>query len=506
MDATMLPCINPFCTQTFSPQDLEGVSTLTCPKCGAVFEFAVSSEATMHPGDTAKLPSVNPEKKVRIEAAAPPEQPQLSASLSTPPPPSITATPSAQPAAAAAGSTSLNFNSTADMVAPRRRRTVRKRGSRRRRRRIIGIVAVLGIASAVALGGWYKYLYKKPVGDGDPTRAARIYNAAFIPEKSWRRDREIQRRWHVQIGMKSSELNNSMALFFKDYKDRLPSDAEMLDEALLKLRSYFRPLEWELKPKSEPMRLAGRPAQVVEFQGDDADHVTTNGECYMMAYRGYAYWLFTWAPLGDLEKQREPIQDEWAGLRKCFSLGTERRGWKAKPRETDRIEGKNAGYVLEFVKELWTHEWGQHEDMQLEYLLRGHEPDPERKPLAGKDATVQVFVLPKQADLKSAELKSATDAALDHLKQRELKLYPRTKWERIKDKNGEFDRDAKIGNETVHWIKLHVQNTEELERYLSVAVVNRSEYAIVLVGDCLWERRDFWDQEFTALFKTFTAR
>ena len=114
---------------------------------------------------------------------------------------------------------------------------------------------------------------------------------------------------------------------------------------------------------------------------------------------------------------------------------------------------------------------------------------------------MQVLVLPPQSDLKSAAA-----AALAYVKQRETKLYERTVWEPVKDKNGESDRDAKIGTETGRLSKLHVKNTEELERYLALAVVNRPDGVIVLIGDCLWERRDFWDQEFTALFRGFRVK
>ena len=50
------------------------------------------------------------------------------------------------------------------------------------------------------------------------------------------------------------------------------------------------------------------------------------------------------------------------------------------------------------------------------------------------------------------------------------------------------------------------ENTEDLERFLVMAVVNRPEGVLVLVGDCLWDRRDFWDQEFAALLKSFKVR
>jgi len=51
-----------------------------------------------------------------------------------------------------------------------------------------------------------------------------------------------------------------------------------------------------------------------------------------------------------------------------------------------------------------------------------------------------------------------------------------------------------------------VQNTEALQHFLVLAVVNRPEGVLLLVGDCLWERRDFWDQEFTALLKSLKVR
>ncbi len=39
------PCPNPACTQVFSPQDVRGVTSLTCPKCGSVFQFGARRPA-----------------------------------------------------------------------------------------------------------------------------------------------------------------------------------------------------------------------------------------------------------------------------------------------------------------------------------------------------------------------------------------------------------------------------------------------------------------------------
>jgi hypothetical protein len=429
-------------------------------------------------------------------------------------PPSVAPVPVAQPVAAnvplaapinaAPTGANLNFASTADMVVPRVRRAVSKGDKGRRPSWIVwGIAAVLGGALAVWAGLWYRHFLKMDLDKEGATQEAGAYNCRFAwPSKPWRRDADMQMKFHVHIGMKSAESNSGMALLFKDYKTRLPSDAEMLDEALGKLRSYFLNLEWELKPKDEQARLAGRPVQILEFQGDTADQVTMNGECYTMASRGYGYWFFTWAPLGDLEQDGEAIRADWTKLRQRLTLLDGRKGWKEKPRETEGVAGKKAKYHLNYVKGLWALETSQDEDPQVDLLLKGYYPkDAGEKPVAGKNATVQALVLPKEADLKAAAA-----AALAYVKQREEKLYPGTKMEPIKDKNGEVNREAKIGAENGHLTKLHVKSTEDLERYLLIAVVNRVDGVIVFVGDCLWERHEFWDQEFMVLLDTFKAK
>lgn len=453
------PCPNPSCTHIFSPQSIQGVSSLVCPKCGTVFHF-VSGDVPI------AQPVVAPLDPVQTTAH-------------------------------------FDFDSMDDPAAPRSRRSARGRGRHRLGGWIVVVVTgILGPAAAIWGGLWLRHFLATNTPAEEKALPLEPFNARFaLPGKPWTRDKDMQMRFHVHIGMKSSEHNLGMALFLKDYRDRMPRNAEMIDEAVGKLRSYFQGLEWEQPSKDGSARLAEHSAGVLKFQGDDSEHVTMNGECYMLAFRGFGYWFFTWAPLGELEGDRDAIQAEWARLRQGFSLLDGRKGWKQKPRLMEIVSGKKAKYRLSYVKGVWTHEAAGDEDAQIDLLLRGQEPDPERRPLAGKDATVQVLVLPKQADLKSA-----TAAALDYVKQREMKLYERTTWEPIKDKKGEADRDAQIGEERGHVSNLHVKSTEDLERYLSIAVVNRPEGVVVLVGDCLWERRDFWDQELTALFNTFKVR
>jgi len=493
---SMFLCPNPVCTHAFSPAAVTGASSLVCPKCGTVFQFGPASAAPPRPSGAGKKPappSIVPPK-------APPPKPRPAPPMPIAQPVSAANVP-APPIDAAPSSSALNFNSTPELVMPRARRKAEKTAKGGRVSwTVFVVVGVLGPTAVVWGGVWLFQYLKSSFAEPDAERVADAYNSRFSwPGKPWTRDRDIQMRLHVHIGMIARARNAGMGLLFKDYKDRMPSDAEMLDDALGKLRSYFRGLEWELKPKEKQARLAGRPAQAIDFQGVDSDEVTMNGECYMTASRGYGYWFFTWAPLGELEINRGPIHAEWAQLRQRLGLLDGRKGWTAKPRESEKIAGKKATYQLAYVKNLWTREAAEDYDPRADVVLKGHEPDPERKPLAGKDAVVQVLVLPKQANLKAAAA-----AARDYVKQREMKLYERTTLEPIKDKRGaDIDGGADIGAEHGHLSKLRMKNTEDLERYLLIAVVNRPEGVVAVVGECLWERHDFWDQEIVALLKTF---
>lgn len=484
------PCPNPVCTHAFSPEAVRGATSLKCPQCGTLFQFGSGSAAPPPPSRAPKRPAATPK---------PPSKPAVPIAQ----PVAATDVPLATPVDAAPSASSLNFNSTSELVVPRsRRHTARGGRGGLAQWMVLGLVAALGLALLVWAGMWVAHFLKSEPGEEDAGNMASLYNSRFNwPGKAWTRDKNIQRRLHVHIGMISAEHNNGLGLVFKDYKDRRPRDAELLDEALAKLRAYFQGLEWQLKPKDDTAQLAGQPAQVLEFQGVDAEQVTMNGECYMMTLRGYGYWFFTWAPLGELEQDREPIQAEWAQLRQRLTLLDGRKGWTERPRETVKFAGKKASYQIAFLKGLWTREPAEDYDPRADLALKGHEPNAERKPLAGKDATVQVLVLPRQANLKAA-----AETARDYVTQREKPLYPRTSLEPIKDKNGaEFDGTADIGTEHGHLSKLRMKNTEDLERYLLIAVVNRPEGVVALVGECLWDRRDFWDQEFQALLKTFTA-
>jgi hypothetical protein len=376
-----------------------------------------------------------------------------------------------------------------------------RRGPARRRSSLrVALFILLGAACLLLLvwgGVWFHHVLRQEdldtVSAGQTVRVPQGNFQLRIPGDPWKRDRGVQVRFNVNLVLSRTAPSNTLGLFFKDYRVRQPSEAEMVDEALGKLRGYFKRLQWEAQPKSNATPLGGRPALRMEFEGDDPEEVPASGECRMMAYRGIGYWFFTWGPAA----AKEQVSREWGGLRQGFRLLGGREGWQEKPPETERVQGTRAAYQLAFLKGLWQRVDTKGYDPRADLVLLGN--DPTQKPYAGRAATLQVLVLPPQPDLASAA-RAAREHLLKRQRDPEGEGYPGTKITTVKDRAGaDIDRDEKIGGFPGRLSKLRVTNDESRERYVVLGVVNRPEDVLALVGDCDWNRRDFWDREFMPL-------
>jgi hypothetical protein len=401
------------------------------------------------------------------------------------------------PVAPAALPSGLVFEDTAGVTLPRRRR----RSGTRWVWTLIAVLFVVGVGlgGAVALGVWLYAHQGEGAGGEDAALHAEHGNFKFTPPGSdWKPDPGIRLKLKVNLALKRSNPSNAVAIFYRDYKTRLPSDAELVDEALTHLRSYLQGVEWELKPKDPATQLGAQPALELEYEGEDPWQVRMNGLCRMLAYRGYGYWFFTWGPA----EEKDLIAPEWDGLRGRFALLNNREGWTERPRESQRVQGAKVPYELRYAKGVWKKEKLNDYDPAADLVLLGHEPEPVGgRTYAGKTALLQVLVLDKAADLKAA-----TAAAQAHLLKRQqggagdnaakVSVEPTT------DKGG-GERDADVGDVRGHVSRLHVTVEDRQERYVVLGVVNRPEGAVVLMFECDWSRRDFWEQEFRALMETF---
>jgi hypothetical protein len=385
-------------------------------------------------------------------------------------------------------------------------------GHRPRRHRSFGKVVVLlllgatGIGLAVWLGMWLRYLERDGAREQAVAGVRSRYNFDLrLPAAPWKTDERICRRLHVNLGMSRPSPSNHFGLFLRDYESRMPTDAELVEQAVAKLRDYVdrRSLEWERNPADDGARLAGLPAVVVDFVGTDPDQVPVAGECYAVAYRGYAYWFFTWGP----GENRADLAAEWESLRKGFRVLNGREGWKEKPRETDILVGKKADYRLKFPTDLWTRKDATPFDPLADAALEAHdrEADPSAKRHAGKTAHFLVLVLPRAPDLKSA-----VAAARAYLVKRLVEQgNDKPLLTEVKEKgNRVADTDTDLGTIPGHLTKLQVtlEDSDSYNRFMILGVAARPDGVLVFLGECDYNRRAFWEQEFLPLLHALHTR
>jgi hypothetical protein len=501
-----LPCPNPACTQVFPPEALKGATSLRCPRCGTVFQFGSAGAAALRSRPTVARPQsgrLTPAPPTSSRRAAPPPLPTVPEA----PPQALPldTIPVAPPVAAAAESSGPTLDTAPALIAPPSGRRPRRRGS-------FGKVVVLlllggiGIGLAVWGGMWLRYLEHHGSSEQVVANAGGRYNFTFrLPGPPWKTDDRLGRLFHVNFALSCETPSNHLGLFLRDYESRMPSEAEQVEQAVAKLRAFLEKgsLEWERKPKNDGARLGGQVAIVVDFAGIDPDKVPVAGECYAAAFRGYAYWFFTWGP----EDNRAALAGEWESLRLGFRLLNGREGWKEKPRETDILIGKKADYRLTFPTDLWKRKNAEAFDPAADAVLEAYdrENDPTAKRHAGNAAHFLVLVLPHAADLKAAV--AAARAHLDrHLKDQG---YEKPLITEVKEKgNRVADGDTDLGTIPGHLSKLQatVEDSASYNRFLILGVAARPEGVLVLLGDCDWNRRDYWEQEFLPLLNTLHTR
>jgi hypothetical protein len=255
------------------------------------------------------------------------------------------------------------------------------------------------------------------------------------------------------------------------------------------LEKFFRGFEFEAKGKSQ---LDDQRARVFDFQGE-LDHVLINGECLMTARRGYAYWLVTWAPA----ERRDVGATEWQIARTGFHFLNNRDGWAEKKPRQMVIQGEKASFRLTYAEGVWEKQPADGIDPAVDVLLRGYDPR-ENERLAEKAGIVMILKLP----LSGGDLKAAAAAARDYLLKKQKEAYPETTIELIADKNDPADGSMDFGGFRGHLARLRVKNSPQREEYVELAAVPLADGILIMQSECLWQRREFFKQEFAPLRET----
>jgi hypothetical protein len=490
-----IPCPNPACTQAFALDAIKGAASLVCPKCGTVYQFRSDAEPFAKSPPARRPPTPAPPAL----PVAPPVGPAATPRPPTRPTPTAASAPLAVPIAKPVAPT------LGPAFTPLPRRDGRRPRGSWANTIVLGVVFVFLLAGG-AFGVYWLYLYNlnrsaPPIIENEEGRGNFVFQP---PGGAWEEDGGAALKFRaVQYAYRRTDPGNrnNFALYYRDYKDRTPSDAEMVSEALIKLRNYFRNVEYDVQPRTESDRLADRPALRLVFQGvsPDPENVVSGGEVWMITYRGFAYWFFTWGPQeNDQGKDvRARVAAEWPKLRKRLQLRNYREGWKEVPPRTLTFHSEKAPYQVDFNDKVWERQREPKDsDPRAELALLGYDPRLKQTDRHASNAATALFLLQDKADSLDAAVKKAKDDLLE----RQKPLYADTTLEEARDESiGKNAATDKVGGLAGKVVKLLMKNAENRQRYVELGVVNLPGNVLVVECECAYDQRDLWQQEFQPL-------
>jgi hypothetical protein len=427
------PCPNPTCAHVFAADEIRGAAALVCPQCGGRF--------------------------------------QLQAGADDPPPPDEEADPG--------------------VVVDWRNRHAPPPSSSRK---LFGVLLIASGAVTLSLLGLWWFDLLPGVVTGRPfTFKDRKYNFHLVvPRGSWKEDEAVRKSLGARVALARTDPDVWLAVLVKDYKTTKPRDAELIHEGPARLRKHFKD-NLELGDRVQTAVVAGRPALRLEFQGT-RDGVVMRGDCYMLSHRGFAYWVFVWAP--KVEDARA-AWDELTGADHGLVLLDERPGWTEQPPkwQTYPATSRGSGFTVQAPPGVWE-EKQPADEKELLHLV-GRDPNARRGDNAN-NAYVVAYRLPKQPDLPAAVQVARDDlAAREKEKNEDFTVAPAS----TLDRDGAGSEVA-LGDRTGRTLELaRLDGAEQKEFYLLV-VVNEAEAVLVVQCRCGWEQRQMWRLHFLDLAGT----
>ncbi len=478
------PCPNPSCLHVFAPDAVSGAATIVCPRCGNSYRFRSSSPKS----DAAQRVAPPPPPKV-----VPPPPPKV---VPPPVPPSVAVTPAVLPPSIEEGELAFPTQP-ALVVSPRRRRQPKSWGWLR-------ALLVLLVVAGSAVGVLYYFRHELNELLYADSAQRQLFqtkgNFSFTPAPGWKRDQALIDKSRANLAMSLAKPRSHMMLFYLDHPTREFSDAQLLDRSLRHLQNYFLQIEYEDPFQGEKNgrtdTLGGEPAIVYPFSAIEADEVPMRGLAYILTRRGYTYWLYCWGP----EDYFDDLSESWSQLRQGFQLFNDREGWKPPPREMETGVGTALAYQLRYAKDIWRTEGSPLEaDEKCDFFLRGYEAIEDQQTgqkkvtdLAGLSAEFMVLALPRAADLKTA-----TTTAFEYVKKRLAETNPSVKLEKLPPRSSKPGPEVGLFRGQVDRYRVELGSSNE--RYLLLAVVNRSDGLLAIVCESRWDRRDYWELEFRAI-------
>lgn len=317
-----------------------------------------------------------------------------------------------------------------------------------------------------------------------------------LDKDAWSSEKEMKNTLKATTVFKRTDqvADAWFAVAVQDFGFRKPREGELLNGAIDRLRNLFDE-SLQVNAKLEPTKFAGQPAWRCTFKG--RLNVVWWGECYLVPYHGFGYWVFIAAPTTEgVQGQVAEFEEQHA-----ITFTTDRVGWTEQPPDMETFTATDNAFTVKTPEKVWRENDPKTEDENGVIYLSGHFQSLQAQPVElaiAKNATLVGVALEKKADLREAF--KETVAYLEKKKKEESKDYQFAPFN--KDASGIDGELGDVGTLPGCVGELRLLRNKDTMRYILIAVFNEGTKTYGLRLECSWENQEIWRKEFRELLKT----
>lgn len=358
------------------------------------------------------------------------------------------------------------------------------------------------------------FLKKVPEGFSDDAKPR-----SFFPRKERKLQTRIERTDNALLTIWSrSNPDGWILAAADDYGTRLPTEGEMVEGVLRKIaweKTYLEKDDFEYERLPDGKEFLGVPAVAIAFAGTNPDKIRVEGEAYVIAVRGYAFMVYTWAPQGNLEANRKL----WAEQRAGVAFGDYRASWTPARVPSKVVKLPDSNLEISLSLRVWLEQKLPDEEQlddgpkQVAEYLGGNPSEDQKttqKVTAGESAFLKIYKIPKTDSLEAAYTMIET-----RMKKELVADDDKFEFTYVKDKTTTpIKGPAQIGPGKIPGYLARTESDEGVPRQLVIAVFRQEDgRSVALVFDMVLaakaqnkNRREFFDTEINVVLNSLVRK
>lgn len=467
--ASGFPCPNKSCNYSFRIEAVQGVQTITCPKCKKTFATRKPNKSS--PVVPSKVPTVSPPAINNVV-----EENQ-----------------------------GLVFESKSEIkpsFTPEKKSSSKKKKSNGLTITQVFLLGFVVFFISVSFAAFYFIglpLLKKEITNESNQQSDGISELidseffTFKPYNLYTKDQKLAQSLQTKFAF-SGKSKDIWLLYYKDFKTRNPSNTEMHQEMISRLKLFLpKNLEWE--DKNDDIEIGKVLFKKFGVEGSKEDSSAWVGDCYSSNINGVFFLIICLAPIDS----KDSVEEAWGKFNQGLAIKINAKvDWKPTPRKTRLVNVEKLKITVTVPESLWAPQDVKDYDTAPESVFIGKNPGDSGDFLNQK-AKLQLFSLFKP--IKNEKAWDMVEEKLFELLREEKN--PETKIEKAADIKYKF---SEISNKSISFKTdfFTFKVDDQVQKLIFFGKYSSINGNLIFVCEIPIKTKDFWLEELNEILKTMS--